>query len=176
MINKNINNINKNVKNVLKLISIQHPFLMGSNSMRFNYSNDYDLFNPVYVNKKSQFKSKIIKSFKNMIKKLKQNKNVYFIEFIMGVDDDKPIRWTPNEILNDSKTNYKLIHIFDNESVFKIEIVYYNGQLFIPISNVYEIRFENGKGVNRETETRDNIESLKLDFEELKKLALFAED
>lgn len=162
MKSKSITNIDKNTRKVFQLISIKEPLLMGSNSMRFNFSGDYDLFNVVYVSKnKNQFINKIIYAFKKMVKNVMKDKQLYYIEFMLGVDENNiPLKWNSKEILEGKKGNYLLKDIFNNKSVFKIEIIYYDGKNFIPISNVYEIRYKNGVGINREEETRDDKKSI----------------
>ena len=50
--------------------------------------------------------------------------------------------------------------LLDEKSVIKIDVVAYIGAQFIPFSNVFDFRHNNGKGINREEETRDSVNSL----------------
>jgi hypothetical protein len=162
----------KPIKETFELIQFQRfdPIVMGSNaSSKFRYAHDYDLFTVVNANTSLNTLKKIfVKGLKKMFINLTKNKNdVYFIEFMCGVKNGKPLYWKPADVKRGVlKTNGKSLKLFDvlNErSVIKLEIVKYVNSSFIPLSNVYEFRIRN-KGVNREKETRDDIDSLKADI------------
>ena len=96
--------------------------------------------------------------FKRMMKNIKSRKDdIYFIEFMCGVDDDKkPLKWTMEEVIKGNKGKYKLIDVLDEYSIIKIEIDgYINGE-FIPFSDVFH--FQIGKtGINQAKITLDTV-------------------
>ena len=160
-----------NVKEVFKLISYKNSksLPVGSNSMLFNYSNDYDLFSVVHVH--SSFvvlKHEVVSAFKEMITRLKTHKNVYFIKFMAGVDkNNDPVYWEKDDVIKGSvvkdKKMYYLVDILNEKSVIKIDIVAYINGYFIPFSNVYEFKKDN-VGINQDKTTIDSVDSLAKDI------------
>ena len=162
---------NANVKDVFKLISYKahKPIVKGSNSMRFKYGSDYDLFSVVKTHENlDKLKKDVVKEFKDMMYRIRSHSDyIYFLYFKCGKDKDgKGIKWTMNEVIKGKKGNIKLI---DNlEGIIKIEIIAYMDGVFMPYSDVFEI-YNNGKGLNQEKVTIDNVESLEKDIEKYKK-------
>ena len=162
---------NANVKDVFNLISYKahKPIVKGSNSMRFKYGSDYDLFSVVKTHENlDKLKKDVVKEFKDMMYRIRSHSDyIYFLYFKCGKDKDgKGIKWTMNEVIKGKKGNIKLI---DNlEGIIKIEIIAYMDGVFMPYSDVFEI-YNNGKGLNQEKVTIDNVESLEKDIEKYKK-------
>jgi hypothetical protein len=167
----------KDIQQTFELIQFNNkfkPIVMGSNaSSLFEYAHDYDLFNVVDVSMDMNALKKVfVRGIKNLFANLSKNKDtIYFIEFMCGsaiVDNDTtPLRWSMKEVKLGTKivngTSYNLFDVLNEKSVIKLEIVKYIDGTFTPISNVYEFRIKH-KGVNREKETRDDIDSLKVDI------------
>jgi hypothetical protein len=160
------------IRDTFELIQFRRfdPIVMGSNATsKFQYAHDYDLFTVVDTNTDlNTLKKMFVKGMKQMFSALKKQKNdVYFIEFMCGAVDEKPLYWKPKDIkkgfITHSGKQYYLFDVLNEKSVIKIEIVKYVDGSFIPLSNVYEFRIKH-KGVNREKETRDDIDSLKADI------------
>jgi hypothetical protein len=109
-------------------------------------------------------KALVAKGFKQMFSDIRKNKDVYFIEFMCGVNNEGvPLKWSMKEVLKGINKTYKLVDVLNEHSVIKIEIVVFQNGKFIPISNVYE--FKNyGKGVNQERTTKDDVDSLSKDI------------
>ena len=154
---------NDNTKQIIHLISYPKciPDIVGSSSMRFNYSNDYDLFTIVSSHQNfDTLKIDVLNKFTQMFKEFKLNKNIYFIELMAGVDkDNKAIKWTMDEVINNKKSEYKFTEILNKESVIKIEIISYFNGIFTPFSNVFEFKINN-VGVNQKLTTIDTVKSL----------------
>jgi len=152
------------VKDVFNLISYNHrqPLVMGSNSMRFKYASDYDLFS-VVISKKTLdgLKKEVSAMFKKMMKNIKSRKDdIYFIEFMCGVDENKnPLKWSIDEVIKGYKDKYKLMDVLDEYSIIKIEIVAYINNEFIPFSDVFHFQI-GSKGVNQAKITLDTVPSL----------------
>lgn len=155
-------------KVLFHLLKFNHalPKVMGSNSVNgLNNSLDYDLFTVVKSHSSlEKLKKLVVKEFVDMCKQIKKNPDWYFIELMCGVDkDNNPLYWSLNDVMKKEKDGYKLIDVLDEKSVIKIEMVIFVNGLFIPISNVYEFRKSDGTGINREQETKDSVDSLKVD-------------
>ncbi len=158
---------NENVKKVFNLISYKNhePQITGSNSMKFKYASDYDMFSVVISNKSLDgLKKEVVKNFQYMMKNIKVEDNIYFIEFKCGVDKDgEPLYWTIQQVLQGRNGNYKLSNVLDEKSIIKIEIVAYIDGKFIPFSDVFHFQI-NDKGINQEKITIDTVESLSKDI------------
>ena len=135
---------------------------MGSASFKnIKYPADYDLFETVYEGKQSlqQFKQRVKQGFIKLANRLAQDSDeekVYFIEFKGGLKHGEKRNW----ILSQLHAGTGLETLLDEKSVIKIDVVAYIGAQFIPFSNVFEFRYNNGKGINQEEETRDSVNSL----------------
>ena len=147
MINiKPLNSYSKDIQDVFQLINYKksNSIIMGSNSMKFKYANDYDLFDVVKTNKNEmKLKKEIVNEFRIMANKIKKDTDIYFISFICGKDADEPKKWSLKELRN--KNNDLINYIND---VIKLDIMLYNGTYFIPFSNVYEF-YNKQKGINK---------------------------
>lgn len=158
-----------NIARLFHLLTFKksEPIIMGSNAGRFAYGADYDLFSVVHTHDSlEKLKNVVAREFKEIMQQIKGSKDIYFIEFMAGVDHEgKPLRWSMNEIISGKHDKYLFKDILNERSVIKIEIVgYIPGQGFVPMSNVYEFRTSDGKGINQEAETRDTVDSLKKDI------------
>jgi len=157
------------------LIAYNNNFeLIGSSAQPFVYANDYDLFNIVHSHSNLKtFISQILKKFKAMAQSIKRNKDIYFISFMCGLDDNnEPLNWSLDDIINhrvvkDKKT-YDLHDLFIKKSVIKIDIVLFEDNQFIPLSNWYEFILNN-KNLNSDGITLDTEKSLKKDIKKFKK-------
>jgi hypothetical protein len=166
--------INNNITNLFHLLSYKKddPIVMGSNAVNdLNYGADYDLFTVVKTHDSPQKLGKELhKELEHLVEIIEKNPNLYFIELMAGVDDNKrPLFWSMKDIkrgvVKSKGKDYVFDNIFQDKSVIKIEVVANVPSVgFVPVSNVYEFRTTDGKGINREAETRDNIDSLKADM------------
>jgi hypothetical protein len=154
---------NDKVKDVFKLVTYGHskPKITGSHAMRFKYASDYDMFTVVQTEVSlDELKLQVRNEFKEMMLKFKSTPDVYFIEFMCGVDKDgKALKWTMDEVIQGHKDEYKFIDVLDKQSVIKVEIVAYIDGQFIPFSDVFEFRIGK-KGINQEKTTLDTVPSL----------------
>ena len=150
------------IKDIFKLISFSNldekPQIMGSNAMHgMKYGADYDLYEIVYTSKKeNQFKTFVYDHFKKICKLIKSKKNIYFIDFKCGEDKNKPIRWTPNEVL---KNKEKFMNSLGDKSRIKIDIIAWVDNKFIEFSNIYSFRYTNGRLINEKSDDAENIQS-----------------
>ena len=160
-----------NAEKVFHLISYKNTKALpvGSNSMKFNFSNDYDLFNVIHTElSMDALKHQVANTFKNMMISIKEQKNVYFIKFMCGIDDDsKPLFWSVDDVIkgfviHDNK-KYMMTDIFDEYSVIKLDVSAYIDGVFVPFSNVFEFKKGN-KGINQEKTTIDDVDSLSKDI------------
>jgi hypothetical protein len=161
------NAYSKDIQDMFHLVEFKYDnaIVMGTSSVGFNYPADYDLFEIVKSDVSlNALKSSVAKGFKQMFSDIRKNKNVYFIEFMCGVNNEGvPLKWSMKQVLKGVNGNYKLLDVLDEHSVIKIEIVVYESGKFIPISNVYEFK-NHGKGVNQERTTKDDVDSLSKDI------------
>jgi hypothetical protein len=168
---KPIQSFPKQEQDTFKLLSFPNSKLdiMGTSSMHFKYASDIDLFDVVYVHEDlKKFISTVSKFFKDMVKAIQANNDLYFLDFICMTDDGDPLHWTAKDIKrghtisNDWK--HSMVDIFHEQNVIKIDIAQYIDGRFTAISNWYEFRFPNGIGINQEKETRDTPKSLREDI------------
>ena len=154
---------NDNVKNVFNLVTYGHskPKITGSHAMRFKYASDYDMFTVVQSNTSmDELKLQVKNEFKEMMQQFKNTPDIYFMEFMCGIDNDgKALKWSIDEVIQGHKGDYKFIDVLDKQSVIKVEIVAYLDGEFIPFSDVFEFRIGN-KGINQEKTTIDTVPSL----------------
>ena len=93
-----------------EIISTLYPYTsitdVNEDGYRYNllpYVKSYSNHVPTgsFFDKEDVLINQILKEFKNMAQRIKNDKNAYFIEFKCGVDEnDKPIKWTLNDILH----------------------------------------------------------------------------
>lgn len=169
---------NENVKSLIHLISHTkaEPEIMGSASMKFNYASDYDLFTVVTTNLTfPKLKHDTRELFLNMATGIKQHKDeIYFIEFMCGVDKEgKSLKWTLDEIIKGRKDEYSFYNVLDKRSIIKIEVVGYIDSKFIPMSNVFEFKTSDGKGINQAKTTLDTVDSLKKEVKKYHEKKIF---
>ena len=115
----------------------------------------------MYEGKQSlqQFKQRVKQGFIKLANRLAQDSDeekIYFIDFKVGLKHEEKRNWTLSQL----EVGTGLETLLDEKSVIKIDVVAYIGAQFIPFSNVFELHYNNGKGINREKETRDSVNSL----------------
>lgn len=156
----------KGIKDKFELINFQNnnSEIMGGQMMKMAYSLDYDGFEKIKTSVSlEKLKTKFKNGIQKMFNEIKKDKNIYFIEFLCGVNSENdPLKWTVADVIKGENKENKLIDALDNKSIIKLEIVIYEHDEFIPISNVYEF-VNKGKNINRDKTTRDDIDSLKHD-------------
>ena len=162
---------NDNVKDVFHLISYKahKPIVKGSNSMRFKYASDYDLFSVVKTNENiDKLRKDVALEFRKIGERIKANKDyIYFMYFMCGKDSDgKPLKWTLQEMTKGKRGNLSMADSLDG--IIKIEVIAYIDGMFVPFSDVFEFYNQN-KGVNQEKITIDTVDSLKRDIEKYTK-------
>jgi hypothetical protein len=169
---KPLKDYNKIVRDVFEKISYSKTHLkeklIGSHTLEtVDYPSDYDMFEIVIEDtNEARFKKRIVSRLKKIMRGLKKTKTIYFMELMAG---DK--KWKLDEILSDDFNT----SIFDDKSVFKLEVIKWDNKnsLLIPISIVYEfyIYNKNGQniGLNQEKPTVDTIKSLNQDIKKFKK-------
>jgi hypothetical protein len=162
---------NNQVQDIFNLISYKknNPIIMGSNAINLKYGADYDLFEIITTSQnKTDFVKEVKEHFQELISRIIEIPNVYFIDFKAGNIKDDGIHWTVDEIKKGYQKNgdkhFDLLNIFDEHSIIKIDVISLIGSYFTPFSNVYEFRYNNGRGINQEKETRDDLESLSKDM------------
>ena len=95
-----------------------------------------------------------------MIRSINKDGDLYFLDFIATTNDDgSPKHWTRQQIL---KSNFN--DLLTHKNVIKIDVAQYTNGSFLPMSNWYEIRYENGRGINQDAETKDDPKSLREDI------------
>ena len=160
-----------NAEKVFHLISYKNTKALpvGSNSMKFNFSNDYDLFSVVHTSlSMDALKTQVAQTFRTMMTSIKQQKNVYFIKFMCGIDENKkPLFWSIDDVIKGfvvhDNRKYLMTDIFDEYSVIKLDVSAYIDGVFVPFSNVFEFKKGN-KGINQEKTTIDDVDSLGIDI------------
>ena len=107
--------LNENSNDLLKIfdmISISKKYnIVGSYSIQgVFFPSDIDLNEIIIIKNKNEI-SKIIKKLKNIILKIKNNKNIFFTDFKIGIDHkNEGIHWSIEDIQNckkvlDNRTN-----------------------------------------------------------------------
>lgn len=70
-------------------------------------------------------------------------KNIIIGKIIIGSKDDKPLLWSPYEVLKDSKKDIDLIDAVSEPSLIKIDALAYINSIYIDFSTTYQ--FYNNK-------------------------------
>ena len=154
--------INNNAIDVFRLIAYPNgkQEWFGSSFFPFKYASDYDLFTVIHRHTNlKKLHHDVWTTFKHILKTINKTKDIYFIDFIAGVNQDGSAKhWTPKTIKSKA-----FLNVLDERSIFRLEVVQYMNGRFIPFSNVFEI-YNNNKGVNQEKKTIDTNDSLKTDI------------
>jgi len=168
---------NKNIfiKNVHKMFKKIFKNTQKSNIYFIDFKAGYDkeLYFDDFKNKKAVknfYKQKlqdnlitketyntILSLLKNTLKLEEYCKNLY------------KLRWKYEDIMNGfiNVSNNRKIYfndLFNDKSLFKIDIVSYVNERFIEFSNIFEFRYSNGVNIN--AEKADDLQSLKEDMKE----------
>jgi hypothetical protein len=162
---KPVQSFANSTQNVFRLLSYPDSKVdvMGTSSLRFRYVSDIDLFDVIYIHTdKEKFRTQAVNFFQELIKKIRVENDLYFIDFIATMENDEPKHWTKQEIVSNNFDS-----LFDHQNVIKIDIAQYTGGRFLAVSNWYEFRYGNGRGINQEKETRDSPKSLREDMKKI---------
>jgi hypothetical protein len=124
------------------------------------FPSDIDLNEKIRIKNENNI-SQILKKLKTLFLEIKNNNNIFFIDFKNGIDDrGESLHWTLDEIL-DTKKKYdkNKTKFFDDallEGTVKLDIIYrLNYGDFIEISMIYMI---NSEKVNIIHELKNDIE------------------
>ena len=153
---KSIDRYNDKIVEVFRLISFirDNPIINGSNGLNLQYGSDYDLFEVIHADEdESRFFNKVVKILQNMITKIENDDNTYFIDF-----KSNNLHWTINEIKTGIKTKdgkkYYLKDMFSNDEIIKIDVISYQNSIYTPFSNIFEFKFN-----TKSDEINDDIEN-----------------
>lgn len=151
-------------RDVFQMLSFHqdHPILMGSSGLKdIDHPADFDLFEVVYSDTDlNNFKTTVKNGLMKLGRRIKDADDVYFIAFKAKGDT-----WTLQQLVDGDR----LQSILDEKSMIKVDVAAWIGSRFVPFSNVFEFRFSYGRGINREKETRESIESLMEDVAKFKR-------
>ena len=147
---KNINNFSESVVNFINLLAFNFKdvYLMGTMSEKeLQYPSDVDLFEDVHTKYKDlrdalQYYQK---KLKEVIKNLIDDKDCYISKIILGLDGDKPKKWTVSDFLNTDLSPYIIQH-----SMIKIDAIKLVDGTYTDFSIVYRL-FNNKQLINKFT-------------------------
>jgi hypothetical protein len=156
--------LNENSNDLLKIfdmISITKNYnIVGSYSIQgVFFPSDIDLNEIIIIKNKNEI-SKIIKNLKNIILKIKNNINIFFTDFKIGIDHkNEGIHWSIKDIQKGKKVlDNRTIKYFDDsllEGTVKLDILYrISYGMFYEISIIYLI---NPKKINIISELKSDI-------------------
>jgi hypothetical protein len=136
------------IKETLRLISYRkkNAILVGSQNQKdVTYKNDYDLFETIVFNKsRERFILDVHKLFIKMVKEVKKNKNIYFIEFKGGIYE--PLYISNEDIINKTRrlafyTQAVQNGDISNEILRLIQDIKSKEELLYFCSNLYKVRW-----------------------------------
>ena len=134
-------------ENIIKLITYKKPNAIVVGSQRddlVKYKNDTDIFETViFHNNKKDFIEEVYKMIETIIKHIKTNENIYFMEFKAGIYE--PLYISDEDILNKTKRNnfYKKAlkaNIIDKDIYETIQDLDNNSLIYF-CSNLYKVRW-----------------------------------
>ena len=160
-------NFNDKIRNVLFMCQYKNmPIkLVGSSSLQSQqYFGDYDALTT--INKKEK-PDEIYSEFMRIFKNVKNDPDLYFIEFKIQTMDDK-FKFFKNDNLNlqDFKKHY------ENTDFYKLDLVMWFEYQFVEVSVIYQLlKLDRDVIANPETklkkENTENINSLEEDIKDL---------
>ena len=172
-----MNNVNKRVKNIKKpkniLILHQYNELLGTaKDEDLDIINDYDLQEYANFKDNKYIYNLIHDKFKEIIKDIKNNDDMYLIDFKLGrLPSTEQIRWSYNDvmkgykIIDDEKINF--VDALHQKSIIKIDIIYIDDNRALwEISNNYYISIGDFKTYN-DFDINDIKKNLLIDFKQL---------
>jgi len=169
-INKRLKKI-KAVKNILVLH--QYNELLGTaKDDDLDIINDYDLQEYAKFKDNKYIYNLIHEKFKEIIKDIKNNDDMYLIDFKLGkLVSSEQIRWSYNDvmkgykIIDDEKINF--VDVLHQKSIIKIDIIYIDDNHALwEISNNYYISIGDFKTYN-DFDINDIKKNLLIDFKQL---------
>ena len=148
--------LDDNIKNIMKILKFKNnPIeLKGSGSLKSQeFFSDYDFFTNIKYNYSL---SEIYDEFKNIIRDILKNNDLYFIELKIQ-KKTKKYRWFPSD--NFDKDDF--IDKFKDVLFVKLDIVAYINNIFIDVSCIYNF--------NREATRIDIIAEFRKDIKDFEK-------
>ena len=153
---KKINQHSNELLNIFNLLSITKKYnIVGSyNTEGSFFPSDIDLNESIKIKNEKDI-NKVNKKFKKMFQEIEKNKNIFFTDFKIGVDENKEsLHWTFNEIKKGKKDSKQF-----NESLLegtvKLDIIYrLNYADFYEISFLYLI---NPQKINLLSELKTDV-------------------
>jgi len=168
--NRNLNEFKQKIKDVFNLLTIEGKYkIIGSSALKnILYNSDYDLSEMNDFKNVSSGINKIIQRFKDIFKKVSQDKNLFITDFKCGIDsNDEPLRWNEADI----RKGYKFLKdgheqpfenaLMDKDNTIKIDIVALIDGSFIDFSENLYFKFGQGKDTvsnyNEEDITKEKV-------------------
>ena len=152
--NRDLNEFKQKIKDVFNLLTIEGKYkVIGSSALKnILYNSDYDLAEMNDFKNVSSGINKIIQRFKDIFKKVSQDKNLFITDFKCGIDsDDEPLRWNHA----DMNKGYKFLKdghkqpfenaLMDKDNTIKIDMVSLIDGSFIDFSENLYFKFGKGK-------------------------------
>ena len=146
---------------------IKNAQLNGSASYRISmFPADYDLYEivPMKFKNNSDAQTKISSTFQQIVKQLMSMKDVYIADIKWGEQNNKPIRWTANDVLNDKNDGIPLRDGVIQPAICKLDVIAFLDNVYTELSVIYEFK-NNGKilnnvGLNEEESLNRDITDL----------------
>lgn len=152
--NRDLNEFKQKIQDVFNLLTIEGKYkVIGSSALKnILYNSDYDLAEMNDFKNVSSGINKIIQRFKDIFKKVSQDKNLFITDFKCGIDsDDEPLRWN----YADMNKGYKFLKdghkqpfenaLMDKDNTIKIDMVSLIDGSFIDFSENLYFKFGKGK-------------------------------
>lgn len=168
--NRDLNEFKQKIKDVFNLLTIEGKYkVIGSSALKnILYNSDYDLAEMNDFKNVSSGINKIIQRFKDIFKKVSQDKNLFITDFKCGIDsDDEPLRWNDA----DMRKGYKFLKdghklpfenaLMDKDNTIKIDMVSLIDGSFVDFSENLYFKFGQGKDAvsnyNEEDITKEKV-------------------
>jgi len=152
--NRNLNEFKQKIKDVFNLLTIEGKYkIIGSSALKnILYNSDYDLSEMNDFKNVSSGINKIIQRFKDIFKKVSQDKNLFITDFKCGIDsDNEPLRWNDT----DMNKGYKFLKdghkqpfenaLMDKDNTIKIDMAALIDGSFVDFSENLYFKFGKGK-------------------------------
>jgi hypothetical protein len=145
---KQIKNLSNSINNFIEMLSFDYKnvYLMGTMSNKeLQYYADVDLFEDV----KTKYKSKheclqyYEKTLKDIVMKLLTVKDCYISKIILGLEDEKPKKWKPKQLLKSD-----LVPYLEMPAMTKIDVIKLIDGIYTDFSIVYRF-YNNNQLVNK---------------------------
>jgi len=134
----------------MSLTNTKNIYIEGTYSLRgFLYPSDVDCFEKVETHFRTlnEAKQNIKTKLQDMIQRIAKMKNIIIGKISIGIKDEKPMKWTPFEVLKGSKNKINILDAIAEPSLIKIDVIAYINSIYIDFSTTYQF-FNNKTPIN----------------------------